>query len=93
MPAEVTSVLRKAVLAGDVSKESGAMAYADLPVQLYPFRPLASRIWELRSTVTAYDAWYVALAQALDAPLATLDARLRGAPGPRCRWLFAPADA
>ncbi len=35
-----------------------------------PFGPCAERIWELRNTITAYDAWYVAVAELLDAPLA-----------------------
>lgn len=58
-----------------------------LPIELFPFEPFAERIWELRQTVSSYDAWYVALAEALAAPLATLDRRLRRASGPRCRFL------
>ena len=60
---------------------------ARLPIDLYPFEPVAQRVWELRDTVSAYDAWYVALAEALDVPLATLDTRLAKAPGPRCAFL------
>jgi predicted nucleic acid-binding protein len=41
---------------------------------------------QLRVTVSAYDAWYVALAEALDVPFATLDSRLARAPGPRCAF-------
>jgi predicted nucleic acid-binding protein len=44
------------------------------------------RIWELRDNVTPYDAAYVALAEALDAPLLTADARFAAAPGPRCEF-------
>lgn len=58
-----------------------------LPLDVVPFEPFAERIWELRRTVSSYDAWYVAVAEALDAPLATLDLRLRRASGPRCRFL------
>ena len=58
----------------------------DLPITLYPFDPLADRIWTLRQTVNAYDAWYVAL----DAPLTTVDHRLARAPGPTC-VLMTPA--
>ena len=47
----------------------------------------ADRVWELRSTVTAYDAWYVALAETLDATLATLDEKLSRATGPRCAFV------
>ena len=45
---------------------------------------LLSRIWELRDNVSAYDATYVAVAEALEAPLVTADGRLARAPGPRC---------
>ncbi|VAW09318.1 hypothetical protein MNBD_ACTINO02-3295, partial [hydrothermal vent metagenome] len=58
---------------------------ADLPVRLFPYDPFARRIWELRKTVTSYDAWYVALAEELDATLVTLDVRLSRAAGPLCR--------
>jgi predicted nucleic acid-binding protein len=43
-----------------------------LDIQLFPFEPFAGRIWELRHNVTSYEAWYVAIAEALDVPLATL---------------------
>ena len=46
--------------------------------------PLIARCWELRHNVTAYDASYVALAEALGVPLLTADARLANAPGIRC---------
>ena len=45
---------------------------------------LLGRIWELRDNVSAYDATYVAVAEALEAPLVTADGRLARAPGPRC---------
>ena len=88
MPVEVASVLRRGESAGDLSSDAAALAHADvvdLPVKLFPYEPFAQRIWQLRKTVTSYDAWYVALAEELDATLLTLDARLPGAPGPRCR--------
>jgi predicted nucleic acid-binding protein len=44
----------------------------------------------LRFNVSSYDAWYIALAEQLDAPLATLDHRLSAADGPRCRFLLPP---
>ena len=50
------------------------------PILRYPHQPLTSRIWELRDDLTAYDAAYVALAGALDAPLLTRDARLAESP-------------
>lgn len=89
LPVEAANVLRRAVLAGDVSADVGALAHDDLrslPVQLFPYSPFAARVWELGRSVTAHDAWYVALAEALDAPLATLDERLTRAAGPRCTF-------
>ncbi|MDP8927198.1 MAG: type II toxin-antitoxin system VapC family toxin [Actinomycetota bacterium] len=90
LPVEAANILRRAALAGDISQDVAALAHADLldlRVELLPYAPVAERVWELRETVTAYDAWYVALAEALDAPLATLDRRLSRAPGPRCPFL------
>lgn len=43
--------------------------------------------WALRHNLTAYAAWYVAVAELLDAPLATLDQRLVTSPGPTCRFM------
>lgn len=90
MPGEVANVLRRVELAGAVSPDIAAMAHrdlVDLPVDLYPYEPFAGRVWELRGSLTAYDAWYVALAEAIGGPLATLDLRLATAPGPTCRML------
>ncbi len=90
MPVEVANILRRAVLAGSVSPDSAALALddlRDLRVALFAFEPFLDRTWELRQNVTAYDAWYVALAEMLACPLATLDARLVDAPGPRCRFV------
>jgi predicted nucleic acid-binding protein len=90
MPAEVANILRRAALAGDVTADAAALAHADLialRADLLPYEPFADRVWELRETVTAYDAWYVAAAEALGADLATLDRRLAGAPGTRCAFV------
>jgi predicted nucleic acid-binding protein len=90
MPAEVTSSLRRGVLAGRISQEAGSLACADLlelSFSFAEFGPLGHRVWQMRDAVSAYDAWYVALAEQFDAPLATLDRRLVGAPGPRCEFL------
>lgn len=87
MPAEVGNVLRRAALAGQISADAATLAYADLQalrIDLFPYEPFAERIWELRANVTTYDAWYVALAEYLDCPLATLDQRLARAPGITC---------
>lgn len=90
---EVANVLRRAVLAGRRSDGVAAMAQGDLlalPIDLVEYAPFAERCWELRATVSAYDAWYVAVAEALGADLATLDRCLLRAPGPRCRCLTPP---
>jgi len=88
MPAEVTNVLRRSLASGRIDPVSSGLAMSrlsELPVELFPFAPFAARVWVLRDNVTAYDAWYVAVAEAVGAPLATLDPRPspgRGA-GPR----------
>jgi predicted nucleic acid-binding protein len=90
LPVEVASTLRRLVLAGRVAAASARGALHDLhdlAIELYPFEPFTERVWELRTTVTAYDAWYVAVAEANEVPLATLDARLAGAAGPRCTFV------
>ncbi len=90
MPVEATNILRRAVLAGSVSPDSATLALddlRDLRVALFAFEPFVDRVWEVHQNVTAYDAWYVALAEMLEAPLATLDGRLVGAAGPRCRFI------
>jgi len=56
---------------------------ADLPLTRYPQDFLFPRIWELKDNLTAYDAAYVALAEALDAPVLTRDQRIASAPGSR----------
>ena len=94
LPVEVANVFRRAVIAGRLSADVAAMAHGDLlslPVEFVEYTPFAQRCWELHATLGAYDAWYVAVAEGLDAELATLDRRLLRAPGPRCRFLAPPA--
>jgi predicted nucleic acid-binding protein len=90
LPAEVGSILRFAALGGALSVDDWSSAQehvSHLSVELFPYAPFGQRVWELRQNVTTYDGWYVALAEALDAPLATLDGKLMQAPGPRCRFV------
>jgi predicted nucleic acid-binding protein len=84
---EVTSVLRGRLAGGHLDLRRAELALTDLmdiPVTRVPHRRLLARCWELRSSLTVYDAAYVALAEALDATLITGDARLARASGPRC---------
>jgi predicted nucleic acid-binding protein len=87
LDAEVVSALR------GMSRRSPALAaaapealrhLAGFPIRRMPLAPLLQRIWQLRDNLTAYDAAYVALAEQLDAPLVTSDAKLAGSSGPRC---------
>jgi predicted nucleic acid-binding protein len=89
MPVEAANVLRRATMTGEISAETAVLAHADLlslRVELFAYEPFATRVWELRDNVTAYDGWYVALAESLNATLATLDLRLTKAEGPRCAF-------
>ena len=58
-----------------------------LDIDSFSFEPFAERIWELRHNVTSYDAWYIALAEALKLPLATLDDALSKSNGVACEFL------
>jgi len=87
---EVTNIIRRLERAKEISGQDANAAYADfmeLDLVLHSFEPLSDRIWELRHNVTSYDAWYVAVAESLGLPLATLDSRLAVAKGPSCRFL------
>jgi len=86
---EATNILRRLELATEISPLESGLAQKDLmrlDVQLFPFQPFAERIWALRHNVTSYDAWYVALAEALDCSLATLDLKLTKASGAKCAF-------
>lgn len=93
LPVEVANVLRRSVLSADITADTASLAYEDLlalRVELFPYGPCAARAWELRSNIAPYDEWYIALAESLGARMATLDARLRRAKGPRCEFLLPP---
>jgi predicted nucleic acid-binding protein len=81
---EIAQVIRRYAANGEIDSERGGEALDDLavfPVHRYPHDVLLPRVWELRNNLTAYDAVYVALAEALEAPLLTRDRRLAGAAG------------
>ena len=85
---EVAQVLRRYVLAGAMTParaEAALEDLADLAATRYPHVVFLERIWQLRDNLTAYDAAYVCLAEALEAPLITCDAKLAAAPGHRAR--------
>jgi predicted nucleic acid-binding protein len=81
---EVAQVLRRYVREKTIPAQRGQEALedlADLSLHRYPHDFLMPRVWELRATLTAYDAVYVALAELLDAPLVTCDSKIASAPG------------
>ncbi len=84
--AEVGQALRRQVRGGEISARKAGAALDDLlemRLQKVPHRHLVDRAWELRDNVSFYDGLYVALAEALDAPLLTLDGKLARASGLR----------
>jgi predicted nucleic acid-binding protein len=92
---EVAQVLRRFAAAGRITSERGRQALedlTDLAAIRYPHQVLLARIWQLRDNLTAYDATYVALAEALGAVLVTCDGRLAEGPGHQARVeVFGPA--
>ncbi len=83
---EIAQVLRRYVLRGALDDRTGATAlrhWRSFDFERYPHEPFLDRIWRLRANVTAYDAVYVALAEALSTVLVTGDRRLAAAPGLR----------
>ena len=81
---EVARALRRLTLRGDVTASRAADALddlADLRVTRYPHGPLLRRAWQLRPSVSMFDAVYIALAEALEAALITSDAKLARSPG------------
>ena len=84
---ETVAVLRKRWIAGDLTDERFRQAVDDLlalPITRFPLGPLMVRAFDLRANVTAYNAAYIALAEGLDCPLVTADARLARAPHVAC---------
>jgi predicted nucleic acid-binding protein len=84
---EVLQALRRLHRAGTIEHAVAVGARAallDVVTHRYPHDVLLDRVWELRANLTAYDATYVALAEALGLPLLTCDRRIASAPGLRC---------
>lgn len=87
---EATNILRRLELSSELSRFEATAAHQELlrfPIDLMPFAPFAERVWDLRANLTSYDAWYVAVAEGLELPLATIDRRLTRASGPRCSFI------
>lgn len=84
---EVVSIIRRDHLRGHLDTTAAAQAVDDLrdwPGERFAHRPLLDRVWELRQSVRTWDAFYVALAEVMQATLITSDSRLARAPGIRC---------
>jgi predicted nucleic acid-binding protein len=91
---EVANGLRRRVATAQVSAADGWSAlntWRSLGMTRYPVFALLDRVWELRGSLSAYDACYVALAELLNCNLLTADTRLSGAPGIRCAVTAVPA--
>jgi predicted nucleic acid-binding protein len=81
-------VVRRCAASNEIDVERGRVALADfidLPMHRYPHDFRLPRAWDLRNNLTPYDAMYVALAEALDAPLLTRDKRLAASAGHHAR--------
>lgn len=84
---EIVHALRSQVLRGDLEATAAGRAigvWGRLGLARVAVHGVLGRVWELRENLSAYDATYVALAEALEVPLVTADGRLARAPGPRC---------
>jgi predicted nucleic acid-binding protein len=84
---EVFGIVRRLRMMEAIDETTATLAVDDLavwPGERFGHRALLERAWELRTTVRGWDAMYVTLAEVLDIPLITLDARLARATGPRC---------
>ena len=93
---EVAQALRRYAKDGELNGAEAALALEDLralDLQRHAHEPLLDRIWALRNNLSAYDAVYVALAEALDTTLVTCDGRLARAPGTSARVELLKAQA
>jgi len=88
---ETMNILRRLERAKLITTPEANGANADLlqlDIDLFAFEPFAGRIWQLRHNVTSYDAWYIAVAEALALPLATLDGALSKCSVATCEFVL-----
>jgi len=88
LPYEVTNAIRRRWSGGVTSVEQATQALenlAALNIELFQWAILADRVWVLRGSITSYDASYVALAEIMDCPLLTADAKLAAMAPPTCQ--------
>lgn len=88
-PFEAANLLRRLAAAGRLSPDVASLAHQNpvsLPVVSVPHEAVADRAWELRENLTVLDGAYVAVAEMIRAPLATLDRKLAATPGARCEF-------
>jgi predicted nucleic acid-binding protein len=87
---EGANIVRRHAAAGLIDARVAAAAHRDLAlltVEYWPYHAVAARCWELRHNLTIYDAAFVAMAEATESPLYTLDQRLAAASGPTCEFV------
>jgi predicted nucleic acid-binding protein len=87
MDSEIASAIRRRARGGKLDSRAGWQLlerYRRLGITRHSAFPMFERMWELRDNLSAYDAAYVALAEALGCTLLTGDTRISGAPGLRC---------
>lgn len=76
---ETANIIRRLERTGKITQFEAVYAHNDLlnvDIELYPYKPFAERVWQLRFNLTTYDAWYVAIAETLGCKLITLDLKL-----------------
>jgi len=90
---EVANLIQARYLRGELTERRGRDAVdllGHFEMDVVPFQHVLDRIWELRSTVTAYNAAYVAIAEQHQCPLVTVDIKLAATPGPGCEFRCPP---
>ena len=93
---DVAQVLRRLAQAKEITvtrADEALSDFEDLAIERHEHRPFLRRVWGLRTSLSAYDAVYVALAEALGAPMLTCDAKIARAHGHEAKIEFVPSDS